>query len=154
MALGVSGVWGSGVGIHGKIHIWVCKEIWPNNQNTIFWPKSNWPKSNWPKSSTTQKNMHWMWSRRERATENSGSDTDSVEWIFDDNGSVASGEEEPESFEEPFGVGEFRGIPARVGDVLRLLGCVDLNVVFQRRTNVNKSVPHFLKIPFRNAIWC
>ena len=89
-----------------------------------------------------------MWSH----IENSGSDTDSVEWSLDDNGSVVSGEEELESVEEPFGVEEFRGIPAGVRDALRWLDGVDLNVVFQRRANVIKSVPHFLKGPFRNAM--
>ena len=81
---------------------------------------------------------------------NSGPDTDSVEWIFADNGSVASGEDEPESIEEPFGVDEFRGIPAGVRDALRWLDGVDLNVVFHSKANVIKSVPNFLKGPFRN----
>ena len=91
-------------------------------------------------------------SSRASPIENSGSNTDSVEWILDDNGSVFSGEEELESIEEPFGVEEFRGIPAGVRDALRWLDGVDLNVVFQRRANVIKSVPHFLKGPFRNAM--
>ena len=91
-------------------------------------------------------------SSRASHIEHSGSDTDSVEWILDDNGSVVSGEEEVESIEEPFGVEEFRGIPAGVRDALRWLDGVDLNVVFQRSANVMKSVPHFLRGPFRNAM--
>ena len=52
-------------------------------------------------------------------------------------------EEELESIEEPFGVEEFRGIFVGVKDALRWLDGVDLNVVFQRKTNVIRSVPHF-----------
>ena len=54
--------------------------------------------------------------------------------------------------EEPFHVEEFRGVPAGVRDALRWLDGVDLNLVFQRRANVMKSVPHFLRGPFRNAM--
>ena len=62
-------------------------------------------------------------------------------------------EEELESIEEPFGVEEFRGIFVGVKDALRWLDGVDLNVVFQRKTNVIRSVPHFfLQSPFRNAM--
>ena len=63
------------------------------------------------------------------------------------NGFLMTIEEEPESIEEPFGVEEFRGIPAGVRDALRMLDGVDLNVVFQRRAKCDQVSSAFLERP-------
>ena len=91
---------------------------------------------------------------RERITApvvESGSDTDSVDFGRElDEGSVASGEEEPTLTEEVVEVEEVRATPAP-REALRSLDEVNLEDVFRRRATVLKTVPACLRGPFRNG---
>ena len=65
------------------------------------------------------------------------SDIDSLDFL-EENGSVVSGVAE--------------GTPAAFREALQAIDEVNLNMVFQRRANVMKSVPHILTGPYRNAM--
>ena len=80
------------------------------------------------------------------------SDTDSFDWVPDDNGSVVSGVHESPEPEEVVVMEEIRAIPAGFRDAFRSMDEVDLGVIFWRRGVVMKSFPQCLKGPFRNAM--
>ena len=74
-------------------------------------------------------------------------------WIFsEENGSVVSGVEEPPPIEDVIEMDELQGTPAGFTEALQAVDEVNLDVVFQRRANVIKSVPHILKGPYRNSM--
>ena len=75
-----------------------------------------------------------------------------TERIDEDHGSEVSGEEEALQLEELVEVEEFRVMPPGVRAALRLVDDWDFSVIFRRRANVTKSVPHCVKGPFRNAM--
>ena len=75
-----------------------------------------------------------------------GSDTDSLD-VLEENGSVVSGVEEPPPIEDVIEMDELQGTPAGFREALQAIDEVNLDVVFRRRANVIKSVPHILKRP-------
>ena len=78
--------------------------------------------------------------------------SDVAERIEEERGSVVSGEEEVPQLEEVVEVEEVGAMTAGVRAALRSIDDWDLFVIFQRRANVMKSVPHCLKGPFRNVM--
>ena len=75
-----------------------------------------------------------------------GSDTDSLD-LLEENGSVVSRVEEPPPLEDVIEMDELQGTPAGFREALQAIGEVNLDMVFRRRANVIKSVPHILKGP-------
>ena len=61
------------------------------------------------------------------------SDTDSFDWVPDDNGSVVSGVHESPEPEEAVVMEEIRAIPAGFRIAFRSMDEVDLGVIFRRR---------------------
>ena len=84
-------------------------------------------------------------------TRMNGSDTDSLD-VLEENGSVVSGVEEPPPIEDVIEMDELQGTPAGLREALPAIDDVNLDVVFRKRANVIKSVPHILKGPYRNAM--
>ena len=80
-----------------------------------------------------------------------GSDADSLD-VLEENGSVVSGVEEPPPIEDVIEMDELQGTPAGFREALQAIDEVNLDVVFRRRANVIKSVPHIVKGPYRNAM--
>ena len=77
------------------------------------------------------------------------SDKVSFDWPAD-NGSVVSGVEEPSEVEEVVDVEEIRVLTVGLRAALRSLDDLNLSEIFQRRAVVMKTVPHFLRGPFRD----
>ena len=70
----------------------------------------------------------------------------------DDGVSVVSGQDEVVSLEEPvFEVPELRDTSPQIRAAFRWLDTVDVEELFRRRAVVLRSVPHFLRGPFRVA---
>ena len=82
---------------------------------------------------------------------NDGSDTYSLD-LLEENGSVVSGVEEPPLIEDVIEMDDLQGTPAGFREALQAIDEVNLDMVFRRRANVMKSVPHILKGPYRNAM--
>ena len=78
------------------------------------------------------------------------SDTDSLD--LEENGSVVSGVEEPPPIEDVIEMDEVQGTLVGFREALQAIDEVNLDVVFRRRANVIKWVPHILKGPYRNAM--
>ena len=63
-----------------------------------------------------------------------------------------SGEFEPPSVEEVFEVPEFRDTSPQIRGAFRWMDTVDVEELFRTRAVVLRSVPHFLRGPFRIAL--
>ena len=74
-----------------------------------------------------------------------------VRSVTDDGVSVVSGEFEPPSIEEVFEVPEFRDTSPQIRGTFRWMDTVD-EELFRTRAAVLRSVPHFLRGPFRIAL--
>ena len=70
----------------------------------------------------------------------------------DDGVSVVSGDFEPPSVEEVFEVPELRDTSPQIRGAFRWMDTVDVEELFRTRTAVLRSVPHFLRGPFRIAL--